>query len=245
MKLCVATVTAAILMTAAGHAADLFGVPRVVDGDTLVIGSTHVRLEGIDSPETDQVCLNANSVRWTCGIEARNQLAAHIAGREISCTSNGIDAYKRMLGRCRLADQDLNGWMVQSGWALAYIRYSSTYRHAEDDARTHQRGLWQGAFIAPWDWRHRNNKTQILGAMSVPKDAQPMLVPRSATADAPSPECLIKGNVSRNGERIYHTPGQRFYARIRMDVGGDRRWFCTREEAEAAGWRRALNESVP
>ena len=161
MKLRVATVTAAILVTAAGHAADLFGVPRVVDGDTLVIGSTHVRLEGIHSPETDQFCLNANSVRWTCGIEARNQLAAHIAGREISCTSNGIDAYKRMLGRCRLADEDLNGWMVQAGWALAYIRYSSTYRHAEEDARTHQRGLWQGAFIAPWDWRHRNSETQI------------------------------------------------------------------------------------
>jgi hypothetical protein len=50
----------------------------------------------------------------------------------------------------------------------------------------------------------------------------------------------IKGNVNRNGERIYHLQNQQFYARIKMDIGGGKRWFCTPEEAEAAGWRRAL-----
>jgi endonuclease YncB( thermonuclease family) len=221
------------------QAADLSGVPRVVDGDTLAIGATKVRLEGIDAPETDQVCLNAKGVRWTCGIDARDKLAGHIAGREINCTSNGTDAYQRTLAICSLAGEDLNGWMVQQGWALAYVKYSSAYRPAEENARTHQRGLWQGAFIAPWDWRHRNNKTVILGAFSVPIDAQAMLLGPSATEGAPSPECTIKGNVNRNGERIYHMPDQRFYARTRMDIGG-KRWFCTPEEAEAAGWRRSL-----
>jgi endonuclease YncB( thermonuclease family) len=71
------------------QAADLSGVPRIVDGDTLAIGATRVRLEGIDAPETDQVCLNANGAHWTCGIDARDQLAAHIAGRNIECTSHG------------------------------------------------------------------------------------------------------------------------------------------------------------
>jgi endonuclease YncB( thermonuclease family) len=79
------------------QAADLSGVPRVVDGDTLAIGATKVRLEGIDAPETDQICLNANGVRWTCGIDARDQLAAHIGGRAISCSPIGTDAYKRTL----------------------------------------------------------------------------------------------------------------------------------------------------
>jgi endonuclease YncB( thermonuclease family) len=116
--------------------ADLSGVPRVVDGDTLAIGTTKVRLQGIDAPETDQVCLNANGIRWTCGIDARDQLAAHIAGRVISCSSRGIDAYKRTLAICSLAGEDLNAWMVQQGWALAYVQYSSAYTHAEKDART-------------------------------------------------------------------------------------------------------------
>jgi endonuclease YncB( thermonuclease family) len=104
------------------QAADLSGVPRVVDGDTLAIGATKVRLEGIDAPETDQVCLNANDVRWTCGFDARNQLAAHIGSRTISCSPNGTDAYKRTLAICSLAGEDLNAWMVQQGWALVYVR---------------------------------------------------------------------------------------------------------------------------
>jgi hypothetical protein len=120
------------------------------------------------------------------------------------------------------------------------VKYSSAYRQVEEKARTNQRGLWQGAFIAPWDWRHRNNNTLILGAFSVPINAQAMLLAPSGTEGAPSPECTIKGNVNSKGERIYHTEHQNAYARIKMDKGGGRRWFCTPEEAEAAGWRRAL-----
>jgi hypothetical protein len=187
-----------------------------------------------------QVCLNANGVRWACGIDARDKLAAHIGGQEINCTSSGIDAYRRMLAICYLGREDLNGWLVQQGLALAYVKYSSAYRQIEEDARANQRGLWQGAFIAPWDWRHRNNKTVILGAFSVPIDAQKILLGPSATEGAPSPECTIKGNINHNGERIYHMENQQFYARINMDKGSGKRWFCTPEEAEAAGWRRAL-----
>jgi endonuclease YncB( thermonuclease family) len=239
LRMHVLTLTAMVLMAVPGQAADLMGVPTVVDGDTLVIGTTRVRLEGIDAPETDQICLDSTGFRWTCGIDVRDRLVAHIAGRKVACTTSGIDAYKRTLATCRIMDEDLNGWMVQEGWALAYAKYSSVYVRAEEDARAQQRGLWQGAFIAPWDWRHRNSNTIILGALSVPINTQSML-PSTSAAGAPSSECTIKGNVNRNGERIYHMPNQQFYARIRIDAGGERRWFCTPEEAEAAGWRRAL-----
>ena len=228
-----------VLIANSANAAEFVVIPRVVDGDTVTIGAAKIRLEGIDAPETDQVCLNASGQQWTCGLEARDQLAAHIAGREIRCVSTAID-YGRELGLCSVAGEDLNGWMVREGWALAYVKYSSAYVSAEEQARTRQSGLWQGAFIAPWDWRHRNDKTVILGAFSVPINAQSILLPRSATEGAPSAECIIKGNVNQNGERIYHMPGQEFYAKIRMDVGKGKRWFCTPEEAEAAGWRRAL-----
>lgn len=228
------------LVLSTAHAADLTGVPRIVDGDTLTIGLIKVRLEGIDAPETDQVCLNANGLRWTCGIDARDQLALHIGGRDIKCSSSGTDAYRRTLGTCYFGDEDLNAWMVQQGWALAYVKYSKVYVQAEEDARSNQRGIWKGAFIAPWDWRHKNNKTAILGAYSVPIGSQKILLGPSATQGSPSPECTIKGNVNRNGERIYHMENQRFYARIKMDKGGGRRWFCTPEEAEAAGWRRSV-----
>ena len=85
-----------MLVSTAAQAANITGVPRVVDGDTLAIGMTKVRLEGIDARETDQICLNTNGVRWTCGIDARDQLAAHIKGRAISCAPNGT---KRTLAK--------------------------------------------------------------------------------------------------------------------------------------------------
>jgi len=221
-------------------ASSIEGIPRVVDGDTLVIGLTKMRLEGIDAPETDQICMNQNGDKWTCGIDARDRLENRIAGRSIRCSPNGTDVYQRSLATCWLAGQNLNAWMVQEGWALAYLKYSSAYQQVEEDAQVHRRGLWQGAFIAPWDWRHKNNQTVILGAFQVPIDAQSLLLGASATEGAPSPDCTIKGNINRNGERIYHLQNQQFYARIKMNRGDGRRWFCTPQEAEAAGWRRAL-----
>lgn len=52
--------------------------------------------------------------------------------------------------------------------------------------------------------------------------------------------CSIKGNISTNtGERIYHVPGQRYYDETRINEGKGERWFCSEDEARAAGWRRS------
>ncbi|WP_449396293.1 sunset domain-containing protein [Devosia riboflavina] len=52
-------------------------------------------------------------------------------------------------------------------------------------------------------------------------------------------ECNIKGNVSTQGERIYHVPGQKYYDDTRISASHGERWFCSEEEARAAGWRRS------
>jgi hypothetical protein len=128
--------------------------------------------------------------------------------------------------------------MVQQGWALAFGRYSKEYLPDEETARAAGRGLWSGAFITPWDWRHRNRQTEILGATSIPISAQAVLLAPDSAVEAPSADCIIKGNTNRKGERIYFRPGQLDYARIDMR-GPGRRWFCTGEDAKAAGWRPA------
>ena len=51
--------------------------------------------------------------------------------------------------------------------------------------------------------------------------------------------CNIKGNVSTQGERIYHVPGQKYYNDTRISASHGERWFCSEEEARAAGWRRS------
>jgi endonuclease YncB( thermonuclease family) len=73
------------LVSAGTHATEQGAPPRIVGGDTLAIGTTKIHLVGIDAPETEQVCLNAQAERWSCGIEARDWLSAHIADREIRC----------------------------------------------------------------------------------------------------------------------------------------------------------------
>jgi endonuclease YncB( thermonuclease family) len=218
--------------------ARVFGVARVVDGDTIAIGETRIRLEGIDAPETDQVCLHANARRWTCGIKARDRLREHIAGRQLSCVDRGKDRYGRTLAICSAGGEDINAWLVREGWALAYVRYSRAYVTEEVAAREERKGLWSGAFIAPWGWRHRSKQTIILGALSVPVSAQSQLLAPASSAAASSPDCIIKGNVNRNGERIYHLPGQAAYAKINME-DPQKRWFCSEDDARAAGWRRA------
>ena len=127
--------------------------------------------------------------------------------------------------------------MVRSGWALSFVRYSHTYDADEEVARAAHSGLWAGAFIAPWDWRSRNNKTVVLGVASVPVNAQTILLGAVSAADAPSPDCTIKGNINRSGECIYHQQGGRWYAKINMDLSKGKRWFCSVQEAGAAGCR--------
>ncbi len=55
-----------------------------------------------------------------------------------------------------------------------------------------------------------------------------------------SARCDIKGNISIDtGERIYHVPGQHYYPETKISARYGERWFCSEEEARAAGWRRA------
>jgi endonuclease YncB( thermonuclease family) len=238
MRNVVAASLLAVLAVAANATEPISGIPRIVDGDTLEIGTTKIRLASIDAPESDQVCLDANQQQWTCGIEARDRLAAYIGGRSINCAPTGTDAHGRTLAICGVAGEDLNRWMVHQGWALAFVRYSKEYVPNEEAARAARRGLWSGAFIAPWDWRHRDHETIVLGATSVPISARAQLLAPVSAADAPSPDCIIKGNVNRKGERIYFRPGQLDYPRVDMTKPG-KRWFCTEDEAKAAGWRPA------
>jgi hypothetical protein len=143
-----------------------------------------------------------------------------------------------MLAICSANGENLNAWMVREGLALAYVQYSREYVSEEAAAREQRKGIWAGAFVAPWDWRHRDKRTVILGALSVPVTAQAKLLAPASSASASSPECIIKGNVNRQGEHIYHMPGQQAYGTINM-ADPRKRWFCSEDDARAAGWRPA------
>jgi endonuclease YncB( thermonuclease family) len=228
-----------ILAVTAAAAEELKAIPRIVDADTVYLGTIKVRLSGIDAPETDQLCLDSNGRQWSCGVAARDNLQVHSAGRLWSCKLTGLDRYGRSLGSCSIEGEDVSRRLVRSGFALAFRRYSMAYVQDEEFARARKAGLWSGAFISPWDWRHRNWQTEILGAVRVPTDAQRILISPLSTATPPNPICNIKGNLGRSDQCIYHVPGQRYYDQLKMETSGTRRWFCSEEEAQAAGCRRS------
>ena len=137
------------------HKPTLTGVPRIIDGDTIRIGNTRIRLHGIDAPEAKQTC-TAGGKEWRCGQEATFALANIIGRTWVDCVERDRDRYGRIVAVCRVGGpkgKDLGAWMVSEGWALAYRKYSLDYVAAEDAARKAGRGLWRGKFITPWEWR--------------------------------------------------------------------------------------------
>ncbi len=216
----------AILITSATYGETLIGtVTRVWDGDTVTLsvdGQDHrVRLAAIDAPEHDQ----------PYGDQARNALSDLVLGETSRLETEKTDPYGRLVGRlwvrpadCPDCGQTLDAGlaMLTVGLAWWYRRYADEqspeargqYEFAEYEARAKRAGLWQDEDpIAPWDWKHKQ---------------------RNRDRD----DCRIKGNISSNG-RIYHVPGQRYYDQTVITESRGERWFCTEEEARAAGWRRA------
>jgi len=60
-----------------------------------------------------------------------------------------------------------------------------------------------------------------------------------SSSDGGEGKCVIKGNISLDGERIYHVPGGEWYDETRIDRMEGERWFCSEEEARRAGWRKS------
>jgi endonuclease YncB( thermonuclease family) len=131
---------------------EISGPARVIDGDTLQIGQERIRLFGIDAPEQHQTC-QRDSVQYTCGREAAEALRRIIGARPLTCAVKDIDRYHRAVAVCRAGGVDVNRSLVESGWAVAYRRYSTDYVAAEDAARVAKRGLWAGQFVPPWAYR--------------------------------------------------------------------------------------------
>jgi endonuclease YncB( thermonuclease family) len=149
-------VIAALLIAATAALAQgrlIIGVASVIDGDTIEIHGERIRLFGIDAPESRQECRRPDGSLWRCGQQAALALQEHIGRRPIMCEQRDIDRYHRTVAQCRLAAEDVNAWLVASGWAVAFTRYSRDYVEQEQQARAARRGIWSGDFVMPWDWR--------------------------------------------------------------------------------------------
>lgn len=216
-------------------------VIKVTDGDTIKVrldsGPIDVRLDSIDAPER----------RQPYGRDALAALYALVADKTVELEVVEQDRYSRQVAVVYVGGVNVNARMVQEGHAWAYREYvrDMAFCRWEGTARTERLGIWRldpGDQVAPWEWRDLSR-----GQIYEPTDYTQKTVEdcirasgsRTDAAPAASTDasCRIKGNISESG-RIYHLPGSANYNATRIDEARGERWFCTAEEAEAAGWRQ-------
>jgi endonuclease YncB( thermonuclease family) len=208
----------AVLSASPGWAAN----PIVRDGHTIQLAGVTYRLDGIDAPELDQICIDEQADAWACGVAARDQLVGLIGGHQVRCEDQGADTTSRK----RNFEPSAKGRFNQD----------------EATAKDNRRGLWKGCFVAPQEFRHARKDGALLGGScrtDKDREIREVLFP-----DHPAmpPGCSVKGKLALRARLtgnlgIYHMQGCRAYPALTKPD----RWFCSEEDAQAAGFRRAYN----
>ena len=219
----------------------------VKDGGTLQLDGLTWRLDGIDAPEFDQICIDEHADPWTCGVEARDQLAKLIGDRQVRCGDLGLDpAYKkRHLGTCSVEGEatSLNQILVRQGFALNFDPAGKgSFKEDEAAARDNRQGLWKGCFVAPQEFRRGRKDSALLGdscradrdreIRAVLFPAEPAMPPRCSIKGKFAVRARVTGNIG-----VYHLQACRSYPALTKPD----RWFCAEEDAQAAGFRKAYN----
>jgi len=153
-------VLAFLLFATPAFAADISGRASVVDGDTIEISGERIRLNGIDAPESWQRC-TAGGKEYRCGKEAAFALDEWLAkSRPTRCEFVERDRYGRMVANCFRADGlSVADWLVRSGWALDWPRYSDgEFADAQAEAEASKAGIWRGTFDKPCEVRAKRAK---------------------------------------------------------------------------------------
>ena len=207
-------------------AGGLVTVVGVTDGDTIKVSlngrTERVRVIGIDTPELAE--------RDCYAQQAASRMQSLVQSKRVRLTADPTqdnrDRYGRLLRHVWLADgRSVAQLLIGGGYGREYTYRTAyagqnAYRAAESAAREARLGIWSSGCLQA----------------GVPDPAAPAPAP---AVPAPGQGCRIKGNIASDGEKIYHLPGQRYYDKTTITESKGERWFCTEDEARAAGWRAA------
>ncbi len=226
-----ASIACGIVLSAPASAQVIQGTATAIDGDTIDMTGTRIRLAHIDAPEALQTCDRAGD-NWACGEDATEALTSILDGQPVSCTVINTDVYGLQVAVCQTRVFTLGREMVRRGMAVALDDAPYEYGEAAGIAQRMNYGLWASTFDLPAEWRAANPQEpeRVVQSRPQPQAAQPE--PERVYRDRFG--CLIKGNRSRRGEWIYHLPGRPYYEQTRPEE-----LFCTESEARAAGYRRS------
>lgn len=223
-------------------------VKRVIDGDTIELtDGKKVRYIGMDTPET----VHPEKPVQCFGKEASEENKRLVEGQTIRLEKDvsETDRYGRLLRYVYLDGIMVNDTLVRQGFAYAStyppdVKYQDQFSTAQKEARENMRGLWkscQGNEKNTTNGTNTTNTTnQTNNPMNVTSTPAPQVQGQSVERSTGT-ACLIKGNISAKGDKIYHLPGCGSYDKTSIDESVGEKWFCSEDEAQKAGWRKAKN----
>jgi endonuclease YncB( thermonuclease family) len=199
-----------------GGGKSITGRAYATGADTLRVAGVTVKLAGIEAPESEQRCGSGTS-RWRCSAVAETVLSRLVNGRRVGCSLAGSDDAGRTLGQCTVGQKDVGAELVRLGYVFADGGFLARYGSQEREARAARAGLWAGETERPAAYRAK--------------------LWEEARRRAPE-GCPIKGQVS-GASRVYVLPWSPEYERVRVQKTRGERWFCSEQEAVAAGFKAA------
>lgn len=200
----------------------LYKVSKVIDADTITLeNGQKVRLIGIDGPEKGE-CFYDESLKFTKDL-LENQYV------KIQKDISEVDNYNRLLRYVIIpkSGEDnilVNDYLTDEGQVLSVssapdLRYRDLMATSQQQAIRANKGLWNQCQYEPEYAKYREQG-----------------------AEPPSQNCLIKGNISERGYgKTYLLPGCDNYQTTKVDLRKGEQYFCSEEEAQKAGYRKATN----
>ena len=125
---------------------------KIIDGDTIILNGEKIRFSGIDTPELKQTCMKGDQ-KVSCGMFVKMLLTKKIGNATPECVEEGKDVYKRTLAECFVNGESLSKFLVRSGYAFVYRKYSTKFIKDEEFAKANKLGMWAMTFQYPWDFR--------------------------------------------------------------------------------------------
>jgi endonuclease YncB( thermonuclease family) len=141
--------TLLILLTCNISFADNLKITKLTQ---IILNGEKIRFSGIDAPELKQTCIK-DSQKIFCGVFAKMLLVKKIGNVSPKCIKEGVDNYKRTLAECFINGESLSVFLVRSGYAFAYRKYSKKFIKEEEFAKKNKLGMWSMKFEFPWDFR--------------------------------------------------------------------------------------------
>lgn len=222
---CEESSTTDVLQTSGTTEQTLVEVVEVTDGDTIKIkyngNIVKVRYLLIDTPETNHHTLG----KQPYGEEAKQRNKELLNSGDVSIEfdiGDRLDDYGRMLAYIYVDGENVQQKLLEEGLArVAYIfppntRYVDEFKKASKIAEEKNLGVWDTEDYVT----NRGFDATVGSNNGIVKEKQT------------SGKCNIKGNINRQGKKIYHVSTGKYYEQTNPEV-----WFCTEQDAIEAGFK--------